>query len=212
MWKDPIVAEVRQVREAHAAQFNNDLLAIYHDLKKQEQNSHRRFVSYPARRTPRQKKHPQWSFWGMKNLDSVEIELLSDVHLPDALRLTEQSQWNQTERDWRRLLQLSPRGCFGAGLAGRLIGTVTTVAYGTELAWIGMMLVDPDNHHRGLGTRLMQKALEHLRADGVASIKLDATPAGRPLYESRGFRSEGLVERWEGMGQPGVKKKLAALG
>jgi hypothetical protein len=56
MWKDPIVAEVRQVREAHAAQFNNDLLAIYHDLKKQEQNSQRRFVSYPARRTPPAKK------------------------------------------------------------------------------------------------------------------------------------------------------------
>ena len=33
MWEDPIVAEVRRVREAHAAQFNNDLLAIYRDLK-----------------------------------------------------------------------------------------------------------------------------------------------------------------------------------
>jgi hypothetical protein len=64
----------------------------------------------------------------MKNLDPVEIELLSEVHLPEALRLTEQSQWNQTECDWRRLLQSSPKGCFGALLDKRLIGTVTTVA------------------------------------------------------------------------------------
>jgi GNAT superfamily N-acetyltransferase len=143
----------------------------------------------------------------MKNPDSVEIELLRGVHFPEALQLTEDSQWNQTEQDWRRLLQTSPKGCFGALLDGCLIGTVTTVAYGTELAWIGMMLVDPDYRRRGLGTRLMQAALEHLRRIGAASIKLDATPAGRPLYESMGFRPEGLIERWEGMGQPGVKKK-----
>ena len=146
----------------------------------------------------------------MKALDSAEIELLGEGHLPEALRLTEQSQWNQTERDWRRLLQSLPKGCFGALLDGRLIGTITTVAYGTELAWIGMMLVDPDYRRRGLGTRLMQTALEHLQRIGVASIKLDATPAGRPLYESLGFRPEGLIERWEGIGQPGVKKKWPA--
>jgi hypothetical protein len=50
MWEDPIVAEVRRVRAAHAAQFNNDLLAIYRDLKAQEQKSGHRFASYPARR------------------------------------------------------------------------------------------------------------------------------------------------------------------
>jgi len=56
MWEDPIVAEVRRVRAAHAAQFNNDLLAIYRDLKAQEQQSGRQFASYPARRvTPEQK-------------------------------------------------------------------------------------------------------------------------------------------------------------
>ena len=50
MWEDPIVAEVRKIREAHAAQFNYDLSAIYHDLKQEEQASGRVFVSYPARR------------------------------------------------------------------------------------------------------------------------------------------------------------------
>ena len=50
MWEDPIVAEVRRVRAAHAAQFNNDLLAIYRDLKAEEQKSGRKFASYPARR------------------------------------------------------------------------------------------------------------------------------------------------------------------
>ena len=35
MWEDPIVKEVRQVREAYAARFDYDLLAIYRDLKEQ---------------------------------------------------------------------------------------------------------------------------------------------------------------------------------
>ena len=37
MKDDPIVAEVRKVREAHVARFNYDLRAIYTDIKKQEQ-------------------------------------------------------------------------------------------------------------------------------------------------------------------------------
>jgi len=50
MWEDPIVEEVRKVREAHAARFNDDLRAIYRDLKEQERKSGRVFVSYPPRR------------------------------------------------------------------------------------------------------------------------------------------------------------------
>jgi hypothetical protein len=58
MWEDPIVAEVRAARAAHAAQFDNDLLAIYRDLKAQEQQSGQEFVSYPARRVRPQAKSP----------------------------------------------------------------------------------------------------------------------------------------------------------
>ena len=49
MWEDPIVAEVRKLREAHAAQFNYDLTAIYRDLKQQEKASGQVFVSFPPR-------------------------------------------------------------------------------------------------------------------------------------------------------------------
>jgi hypothetical protein len=56
MWEDPIVKEVRQVREAYAARFDHDLLAIYRDLKEQEKKSGRKFVSYAPRRVARAKK------------------------------------------------------------------------------------------------------------------------------------------------------------
>jgi hypothetical protein len=59
MWEDPIVAEVRKIREAHAAQFSYDLRAIFQDLKQQEQASGRVFVSYPPRRARLIKKLPK---------------------------------------------------------------------------------------------------------------------------------------------------------
>lgn len=59
MREDPIVAEVRKIREAHAAQFNYDLKAIYQDLKQQEKASGRVFVSFPPRRARPTKKPPK---------------------------------------------------------------------------------------------------------------------------------------------------------
>jgi hypothetical protein len=51
MWEDPIVREVRAVREAHAAQFDYDLQAIYVALKQEEARSTRTYVTLPPRRT-----------------------------------------------------------------------------------------------------------------------------------------------------------------
>lgn len=50
MQDDPIVEEVRRIREAYAAKFNYDLEAIFQDLKQQERESGRTFVSFPPRR------------------------------------------------------------------------------------------------------------------------------------------------------------------
>ncbi len=47
---DPIVDEVRRIRDAHAAKFNYDLDAIFADIKEQERKSGLTFVSYPPRK------------------------------------------------------------------------------------------------------------------------------------------------------------------
>ncbi len=49
MKDDPIVEEIRQVRETHAAKFNYDLWAIYKDIKEYEKQSKRTYVSYPPK-------------------------------------------------------------------------------------------------------------------------------------------------------------------
>jgi len=43
---DPIVDEVRRVRDEHAASFNYDLWAIFRDIKEQQKRSGLTFVSF----------------------------------------------------------------------------------------------------------------------------------------------------------------------
>lgn len=105
--------------------------------------------------------------------------------------------WNQTRRDWERFLSLAPEGCFLAEKEGQPAGTATTTAYGAALAWIGMVLVHPDFRRQGIGTTLLEGAIRHLREEkGIACVRLDATPEGRPLYEGLGFRAEWGLKRW----------------
>ncbi len=56
MWKDPIVEEVRKIREKHAAKFNYNLDAICRDLKEQVRKSERKVVSLPAKKPTRRVK------------------------------------------------------------------------------------------------------------------------------------------------------------
>ena len=122
---------------------------------------------------------------------------LKESDLWSALRLQARAQWNQTEQDWRRVMELDPGGSFAAFDGGNVVGTTTTAAYGNDLAWIGMVIVGEEYRRRGIATRLMRSALDRLRGAGVSTIKLDATPDGRSLYESLGFIPESLIERWE---------------
>ena len=50
MWRDPIVEEVRRIRDEHAKKFNYDLHAICEDFRKRQRLSGRTVVSRPPRR------------------------------------------------------------------------------------------------------------------------------------------------------------------
>ncbi len=49
MWNDPIVEEVREVRNAHAKKFKYNLKAIVADLRKQQKMGKHKIVSFPAK-------------------------------------------------------------------------------------------------------------------------------------------------------------------
>jgi len=126
----------------------------------------------------------------------IKFAPLQHHDIAAAAALARTKHWNQTEQDWAVILQHSKSGSFGAFFGSTLIGTVTSLAYGDSLAWIGMMLVRADHRSRGIGRDLMRMVLDHCRASGIQSAKLDATRAGEALYASLGFNAELTIERW----------------
>jgi hypothetical protein len=49
IWNDPIVEEIRKIRESHAAKFHFDVIAIGRDLQERQRASRREYVSPPQR-------------------------------------------------------------------------------------------------------------------------------------------------------------------
>ncbi len=49
MHNDPIVDEIRRIRQEHTDRFGGDLHAICEDLRRLERESGRRYVSFPPR-------------------------------------------------------------------------------------------------------------------------------------------------------------------
>jgi GNAT superfamily N-acetyltransferase len=127
----------------------------------------------------------------------IRVRPMTAADLPLGLRLCRAAGWNQTEADWRRFLDLQPDGCFVAEVNGAPVGTTTACVFG-PVAWIAMVLVEESARGRGVGTALMRGALDFLDGRGVASVRLDATPLGRPLYERLGFVEQFRLARYEG--------------
>jgi len=126
---------------------------------------------------------------------SIRLLLPSDI--PAAMGLSRDAGWNQLPDDWERLLALEPTGCFALECEGQLAATTTIIRYGTELAWIGMVLTNSRFRRRGFAGLLLQRALNFAEKSGIAWVKLDATESGINLYRKHGFVEECEVQRWQ---------------
>ena len=124
---------------------------------------------------------------------------LSDMD--SLMKLKDAEGWNQLEKDWALLISYKESVNLVAVLDDHIVGTITAINYDNTVAWIGMMLVDRDYRGRGISKLLLLDAIDKLNK--CKSIKLDATPAGRPVYLKSGFIDEFTLYR---MIKPSVSK------
>ncbi len=132
-------------------------------------------------------------------MDDLTFRTMTPSDIDAGLRLTRAAHWNQLRRDWEMFLDRSPDKCFVAQKGQEVVGTAATIRYQDCFSWIGMVLVDPVERGRGIGKELFGRALEALA--GERSIRLDATPAGEPLYVKFDFRKEHGIRRMEAESQ-----------
>lgn len=121
---------------------------------------------------------------------------LRTTDLPDLIDLSTHAGWNQTRADWEMLLSLSPGGCFGIQVDQRIVATTTLLCFDRTMACVGMVLTHPCHRRKGFARRLVEHALQQAHHREIATLKLDATEEGRPVYEAFGFRPERKIERW----------------
>ena len=127
----------------------------------------------------------------------TRVRRLRERDIDRAIQLTDLERWGYTRADFLRLLALAPKGCFAAERDGRVVGVLSTTAYG-PVAYLGVVIVDPALRGQGVGEALMHAALEHLDAVGVETVVLHAYLNVIPFYERFGFRRDWENVRWEG--------------
>jgi GNAT superfamily N-acetyltransferase len=113
--------------------------------------------------------------------------------LDQAFELSKSEGWNQTENDWKLFLGNPVNICLVAEHNSRVAGTATALNHSDKVSWIGMVLVDKILRGQGAGRMLLNSIIE--RTGHFESVKLDATPAGEPLYKSLGFLPEYTIIR-----------------
>ena len=110
-----------------------------------------------------------------------------------AMKLSNAESWNQTENDWKLLLEGPQNVCLVAEYTKKIIGTTTAMNYANQIAWIGMVLVAKESRGQGVSKLLLTNILKKL--ESFESIKLDATPAGKQVYQKFDFKDEYLITR-----------------
>jgi ribosomal protein S18 acetylase RimI-like enzyme len=119
---------------------------------------------------------------------TISIRLLVDADLEAAnaiLRLAFQSPFSRLD-ELQLYRQMQPNRWFVASQGDHLVGMVGATSYG-PFAHVGFMAIHPDSQRQGIGLALMQFLLADLDQQGIPLVVLDASEAGRPLYEKLGF-------------------------
>ena len=125
--------------------------------------------------------------------EKIKIRQMQTTDMEVIMQIKNAENWNQTEDDWLFLINSNPETCLVAVFENQVIGTVTAVNYQNKVAWIGMMLVSKDFRGMGVSKLLLNTIIEKLK--NCVSIKLDATPAGIPVYKKLDFVEEYEIGR-----------------
>ena len=120
-------------------------------------------------------------------MTTFEIRAMTAADIDAAVALALAQGW----RDRRLFYGMVLRTPSCQPLVGTLSGRVVATGLGVvslPVGWISAIVVAAGERRRGFGRAMTQEVCDRLRAAGCATLSLEATDAGRPLYERMGFR------------------------
>ncbi len=123
------------------------------------------------------------------------IRPMTDADIAAAHGLSVEARWPHRAEDWRLMLAVG-HGLVACDATGRVLGSAMWWPFGEGLATIGMVIGLPQLQGRGIGRRLMRRALfrrgrphdpAHLHGGGPAPLRIG------------GFRVTGGNTQYQGI-------------
>ena len=114
--------------------------------------------------------------------------------------LSARAGWNQSMADLHAMIAYDRKGIFISTYQFNDIdiplGSGVSLPVNEDLAWIGMILVHPELRRQGIAQTIMHACLAHARLkQNKIIVGLDATPLGKQVYDSLGFKDSCTIWR-----------------
>ncbi|MBG9693015.1 GNAT family N-acetyltransferase [Lysinibacillus sp. fkY74-1] len=127
--------------------------------------------------------------------NKIELKLV-EFDKYDVLGLVELSTsvgWDYDEYEVRTVMA-SGKIYGHKNTVGKIVSSAAIIPYDTNLASIGMVIVNEDYRGLGLGKKATQKCIDSVSQN--TSIMLISTEDGKPLYERLGFSTVDSVHKY----------------
>lgn len=127
------------------------------------------------------------------NKKSLSLVQLEKNDVSDLIELSSSIGWDYDEEEIRTIM--ASGNIFGhKNDLGKIVSSAAIIPYDSDVASIGMVIVDKEYRGLGLGKVVTQKCIESVH--NSVSIMLIATEEGKPLYEKMGFKTVNSVHKY----------------
>jgi GNAT superfamily N-acetyltransferase len=124
----------------------------------------------------------------MSATDGFSIRELTRHDVDAAVALGTAQGWRDRHSFYELVLRTPTCQALAGCVGDRLIATGLATANG-PVGWLGAIVVSAEFRGRGYGRAVTEELSRRLRAAGCSTLSLEATDAGRPMYERMGFRT-----------------------
>ncbi|MCK4994494.1 MAG: GNAT family N-acetyltransferase [Candidatus Omnitrophica bacterium] len=133
----------------------------------------------------------------LKKAVKIYIRYMTEKDLPAVLLMTTEEGWISDLIEFQTFIEFNPFGCFVYVEAGKIVGSIMTFQH-TQSAWIGNFIVSREYRGKGIGKKLLSRAIEYLDKKKKKQIYLNAAYEAKNLYKKFGFKEVIRVNRWQG--------------
>lgn len=127
------------------------------------------------------------------NKSVLELMQFDEYDVLELIELSASVNWDYDEHEIRTVM--SSGKIFGhKNAVGKIVSSAAIIPYDTDLASIGMVIVNKEYRGLGLGKKATQKCIDSVSKD--TSIMLISTEDGKPLYENLGFITVDYVHKY----------------